>query len=71
MPRVLKFTTSGMIDEIPDMSLAVIEHAFLFYMIEKRFSGKEKYLYYAVAGAGYEYFVASLKAQDPESQRKA
>lgn len=71
MPRLLKYTTSGIIDEIPDMSLAVIEHTALFYLIDKRFSGNQKLIAFAAAGAAYEFMIATVKAQDADSDRKA
>jgi len=61
MPRLIKYTTSGLVDNIPDQSLAVIEHASLFYLIEQRFKGPQKYFIFAVAGAGYEMFIHNLK----------
>jgi len=70
MPRLLKYTTSGIVDDIPDQALAVIEHATLFYLIDQRFKGRNKYIAFAVAGAGYEMAIASIKNQDPDSNRK-
>jgi len=61
MPRLLKYTTQGIIDNVPDQALAVIEHATLFYLIDQRVKGVNKYIAFAVAGAGYEIFIDSLK----------
>jgi len=66
MPRVYKYLTNGLLDEVPDNALAVIEHATLFYIIEQRFKGPQKYIAFAVAGAGYEVFVDRLKRQDAQ-----
>jgi hypothetical protein len=63
MPRLLKYSTSGIIDDVPDPALQVIEHTTLFYLIDQRFSGMNKYIAFAVAGAGYEVYIANLKAQ--------
>jgi hypothetical protein len=62
MPRLVKYTTSGFVDNVPDQALAVIEHASLFYICEQNFKGMNKYVAFAVAGAGYEMFIANLKA---------
>ncbi len=61
MPRLVKYTTSGFVDNVPDQALAVIEHASLFYLCEQNFKGMNKYVAFAVAGAGYEVFIAGLK----------
>ena len=61
MPRLIKYTTSGFVDNVPDQALAVIEHASLFYLCEQNFKGMNKYVAFAVAGAGYEIFIDSLK----------
>jgi len=61
MPRLVKYTTSGFVDEVPDQALAVIEHASLFYLCEQNFRGMNKYIAFAVAGAGYEVFIDGLK----------
>jgi hypothetical protein len=54
-----------MIDDIPDTALAVVEHATLFYLIDQRVQNKMmKYLYFAVAGAGYEMLIDRVKKQD-------
>ncbi len=66
MPRLIKYTTNGIVDEIPDQALAVIEHATLFYLIEQRFKGPQKYIIFAVAGAGYEMGIDRLKRQDAQ-----
>lgn len=71
MPRLIKYTTSGIVDEIPDMALAVIEHTALFAVIDRRFSGNQKLVAFAAAGAAYEFMIAQLKAQDADSDRKA
>jgi hypothetical protein len=71
MPRLVKYTTSGIVDDVPDMALAIIEHTAIFYLIDKRFSGRNKYIAYAAAGAGYEVIVASIKAQDADKVRKS
>ena len=61
MPRLVKYTTSGFVDDVPDQTLAVIEHASLFYLCEQNFRGMNKYIAFAVAGAGYEVFIDGLK----------
>ena len=66
MPRLIKYNTQGLIDDIPDQALAVIEHATLFYLIEQRFKGPQKYLVFAVAGAGYEIAIDNFKRQDAQ-----
>ena len=63
MPRLIKKTTSGFVDNVPDQALAVVEHATLFYLVDQRFKGMNKYIAFAVAGAGYEIFIDSLKQQ--------
>ena len=63
MPRLIKYTTSGFVDNVPDQALAVIEHATLFYLVDQNFKGVNKYIVFAVAGAGYEVFIDSLKQQ--------
>ena len=70
MPRLIKYTTSGIVDEIPDTALAVIEHAALFSIIDRRFKGNQKLIAFAVAGSAYEFLIAQLKAQDADSNRK-
>lgn len=62
MPRVVKYTTDAL-NEVPDQALAVIEHASLFYIIDKNFKGLNKYVAFAVAGSAYEMFVDGLKKQ--------
>ena len=47
MPRLIKYSTSGIIDDIPDNALAVIEHTALFYIIDRRFSGMNKCIAFA------------------------
>ena len=44
MPRLIKYNTTGIVDDVPDMALAVIEHTTLFYLIDRRFSGMNKYI---------------------------
>ncbi len=61
MPRLIKYTTEGIIDDVPDQALAVIEHATLFYLVDKQFKGVNKFVAFAVAGAGYEIFIDSIK----------
>lgn len=63
MPRLVKYTTSGLVDDVPDQALAVIEHASLFYIIDRNFKGMNKYIAFGLAGAGYEIFIDSLKKQ--------
>jgi len=71
MPRLVKYTTAGIVDDVPDMALAVIEHTALFYIIDQRFSGMNKFIAFAAAGAGYEMLIDQVKRTDPESKRKA
>ena len=71
MPRLLKYTTNGIVDDIPDLALLVIEHTTLLYLIDQRFKGMNKYIAFAAAGAGYEVLIDMLKKQDAESDRKA
>lgn len=71
MPRLIKYTTSGIADDVPDLALAVIEHTTLFYLIDQRFKGMNKYIAFAAAGAGYEVLIDMLKKQDADSSRKA
>ena len=66
MPRLIKYTTNGIVDDIPDQALAVIEHATLFYLIEQRIKGPQKYIAFAVAGAGYEIVIDRFKRQDAQ-----
>tara|TARA_R100001129_G_scaffold181047_1_gene159841 strand:+ start:739 stop:963 length:225 start_codon:yes stop_codon:yes gene_type:complete len=61
MPRLLKYTTQGIVDNVPDQALAVIEHATLFYLVDQNFKGMNKFVAFAVAGAGYEVFIDNLK----------
>jgi hypothetical protein len=63
MPRLIKYTTSGFVDNVPDQALAVVEHSTLFYLVDQNFKGVNKYIAFAVAGAGYEVFIDSLKQQ--------
>ena len=69
MPRLLKFSTEGIIDDIPDNALAVIEHTALFYIIDRRFSGVNKWIAFAGAGALYEVYIDMLKKQDTSSKK--
>ena len=71
MPRLIKYNTTGIVDDVPDMALAVIEHTALFYVIDRRFSGMNKYIAFATAGAAYEMLIDQMKRGDPESNRKA
>ena len=71
MPRLIKYTTSGIVYEIPDTTLAVIEHGTLFYLIDQRFKGTQRLLTFIAAGAAYEFLIQSLKTQDADSSRKA
>jgi len=66
MPRLIKYTTNGIVDDIPDQALAVIEHATLFYLIEQRFKDHQKYIIIAVADVGYEKGINRLKRQDAQ-----
>ena len=61
MSRLLKYTTDGFVDNVPDQALAVIEHATLFYLVDQNFKGMNKFVAFAVAGAGYEVFIDNLK----------
>lgn len=70
MPRLLKYTTEGLVDDIPDIALAVIEHSLLFYMIDQRFKGRNKYVAFAVAGAGYEILIDGLKKKSPKDSKE-
>jgi|TARA_R110000787_G_scaffold113498_1_gene222740 hypothetical protein len=62
MPRLIKYTTDTL-NDVPDQALAVIEHASLFYIIDQRFKGVNKYIAFAVAGAAYEMAIDKLKSQ--------
>ena len=42
MPRLIKYTTSGIVDEVPDGALQVLEHTLLFSIIDRRFKGNQK-----------------------------
>ena len=66
MPRFLKYNVeNSMLDDVPDTALAVVEHASLFYLIDQRVQNKMmKFLYFAVAGAGYEILIDRTKKQD-------
>ena len=71
MPRLVKYTTSGIVDDIPDTTLAVIEHGTLFYLIDQRFKGQQRLITFIAAGAAYEFLIHTLKTQDGDSSRKA
>ena len=68
MPRLIKYNTIGLIDEVPDNALAVLEHKELFYIIDRRFSGMNKWFTFAGAGFLYEYYIDSIKKADPNSK---
>jgi len=68
MPRLLKYTQPGSLDGIPDNALAVIEHTALFYIIDRRFSGMNKWIAFAGAGSLYEVYIDMIKKQDPTSK---
>ena len=65
MPRLLKYSTIGLIDDVPDPALQVIEHTTLFYLVDRNFKGFNKYVAFAVAGAAYETYIAQLKQASP------
>ncbi len=65
MPRLLKYNTVGLIDDVPDQALQVIEHTTLFYLVDRNFKGFNKYVAFAVLGAGYETFIAQVKQSSP------
>ena len=65
MPRLIKYNTTGLIDDVPDPALQVIEHTTLFYLVDRNFKGFNKYIAFAVAGASYETFIAQLKQANP------
>jgi len=71
MPRLIKYTTSGIVDDVPDTTLAIIEHGTLFYLIDQRFKGTQRLITFIAAGAAYEFLIHTLKMQDGESSRKA
>ena len=64
MPRIIKFTTNAL-NDVPDQVLAVIEHAMLFSIIDRNVKGMNKFVAFAVAGAGYEMVVDNLKRKSP------
>lgn len=68
MPRVYKYLQPGSLDNIPDNALAVIEHTALFYIIDRRFSGMNKWITFAGAGFLYETYIDMIKRQDPTSK---
>ena len=72
MPRLLRYNTEGVVPEnIPDSSLAVIEHASLFYLIDQRVANKfQKYLTFIVLGAGYEFIINDMKNKDARTNGK-
>jgi len=68
MPRLLKYTTQGLVDNVPDSALQVIEHTSLFYLVDRNFKGNNKYVAFAVLGSLYEYGIFQLKQADPETK---
>ena len=64
MPRLIKYMTNNLIDDVPDTALQVIEHTTLFYLIDKRFSGVNKFVAFATAGAIYEIYIDKLKQRN-------
>ena len=68
MPRLIKYTTDSL-NDVPDQALAVIEHAGLFYLIDQRFKGVNKFVAFAVAGAAYEMAIDQLKRQAPDNKK--
>ena len=44
MPRLLKYSTEGIIDNVPDPALQVIEHTTLFYLVDRNVKGFNKYI---------------------------
>ena len=62
MPRLIKYTTDAL-NDVPDNALAVIEHAMLFSVIDRNFKGMNKYVAFAIAGAGYEMVIDNFKKQ--------
>ena len=64
MPRLIKYTTNAL-NDVPDQALAVIEHAMLFSIIDRNVKGMNKFVAFAVAGAGYEMVVDNLKRKSP------
>ena len=60
MPRLIKYTTSGIVDDIPDTALAVVEHGTLFYLIDQRFKGTQRLITFIAAGAAYEFLIQTL-----------
>ena len=67
MPRLLKYNTTGLLDDVPDPALQVIEHTTLFYLIDQRFKGMNKFIVFAATGAMYEYYIAGIKKQSAPS----
>jgi len=71
MPRLIKYSTDGIVDDIPDFSLQVIEHTALFYIIDSRIQNKmNKYIAFAVAGSLYEFYIDMIKKQDANKSSK-
>ena len=66
MPRLLKYSTEGIIDNVPDPALQVIEHTTLFYLVDRNVKGFNKYIVFATVGSLYETYIAQLKAQAPD-----
>ncbi len=64
MPRLIKYNTNGIIDDIPDSALQVIEHTTLHYMVDKRFNGVNKYIVFATLGSLYELYISKIKTKN-------
>ena len=61
MPRLIKYTQPNGLP-VNDNTLAVIEHASLFYIIDQQFPNKfQKYVAFMIAGASYEMLIDNLK----------
>ena len=67
MPRLLKYNTTGLLDNVPDPALQVIEYTTLFYYCDKTFKGMNKFIVFAFTGAMYEYYIADIKKQSAPS----
>jgi len=67
MPRLIKYNTTGLIDDVPDPALQVIEHTTLFYFVDKNFKGVNKFVVFAGLGAMYEYYIAGVKKSSAPS----
>jgi len=68
MPRLIKYTTQGLLDDIPDQSLQIVEHAGLWYYVDSNFKGRNKYIAYALLGSLWEYGIFQLKQKDPDTK---